>query len=274
MCAGMLAVDHAYRRQGLAALLISLTIDAMVVTRTPVLTLEALATNEAAMALYRRVGFVSAAKLRSYYSDGSDAIRLVKPVLIATTSAGSVLRHGRRGVLPSAATAESGSPTGREGPLFDRLALLPRFIHVGEPVRPSGGGGGSRVADPADERRPAETAQPSQHLRAKEESEEQEKRDGAAVAALGCLSSGCRRVSGESPCVWSVAEPWEPAVGATEESPAVPLLLQQFVNAAVGRLKNREKLHPAAAEAFRLQPLYRQLLSSALLSRPTPSQQQ
>ena len=75
-----LAVDPRHRRHGLGAALLANAEAAAYEADRAVLRLEVGAGNEAARALYRRAGYREVARLRRYYEDGSDAVRLEKPL--------------------------------------------------------------------------------------------------------------------------------------------------------------------------------------------------
>jgi ribosomal-protein-alanine N-acetyltransferase len=69
------AVDPDYRRQGIAAMLLTQLLKAACEKGARRFTLEVKSTNEAAITLYERFGFRAAGRRRGYYrEDGEDAI--------------------------------------------------------------------------------------------------------------------------------------------------------------------------------------------------------
>ncbi|MFN7940554.1 MAG: GNAT family N-acetyltransferase [Thermoanaerobaculia bacterium] len=68
------AVGARARRQGLAARLLTEAFALLAAGGRGVCLLEVRPGNEAAIALYRRLGFVASGLRRGYYSDGSDAL--------------------------------------------------------------------------------------------------------------------------------------------------------------------------------------------------------
>jgi [ribosomal protein S18]-alanine N-acetyltransferase len=68
-----LAVDPAWRRQGIASRLLH-AVERYAGRRTIVL--EARADNDAALALYRRHGYREAKRVENFYADGAAALRL------------------------------------------------------------------------------------------------------------------------------------------------------------------------------------------------------
>lgn len=74
---GMLAIDHNYRRLGIASKLVELSIDQMVKNyKCKEVMLETEITNRAALNLYDRIGFLREERLYRYYLNGQDALRL------------------------------------------------------------------------------------------------------------------------------------------------------------------------------------------------------
>jgi peptide alpha-N-acetyltransferase len=73
---GMLAVDPRYRKRGIASILVKRVLDRMKNYGTDECVLEAEITNQGALKLYRRLGFVRTKLLHNYYLSGSDAFRL------------------------------------------------------------------------------------------------------------------------------------------------------------------------------------------------------
>lgn len=76
----MLAVEAAYRGQGVATALVKMAIDAMARRRADEIVLETEETNIPAMRLYERLGFLRSKKLHRYYLNGNSAYRLVLPL--------------------------------------------------------------------------------------------------------------------------------------------------------------------------------------------------
>lgn len=77
---GMLAVEVPYRKQGIAAKLIDLSLDEMIKQGVDEIMLEAEVVNGAAIALYEKFGFVRSKRLYRYYLNQHDAYRLILPV--------------------------------------------------------------------------------------------------------------------------------------------------------------------------------------------------
>lgn len=75
-----LAVDPSRRQAGIGAALLSDAEAAAYDTDRALLRLEVGAGNDAALALYRRAGYRQVARLPGYYEDGSDGIRMEKPL--------------------------------------------------------------------------------------------------------------------------------------------------------------------------------------------------
>ncbi|KAH8174870.1 acetyltransferase (GNAT) family protein [Sarocladium implicatum] len=73
----MLAVASHYRGHGVATALVKRAIDAMANRRADEIVLETEETNEPAMRLYERLGFLRSKKLHRYYLNGNSAYRLV-----------------------------------------------------------------------------------------------------------------------------------------------------------------------------------------------------
>lgn len=74
---GMLAVDKRYRKRGLALKLVSTVLERMAKMGTvDECVLEAEVSNQGALSLYRRLGFLRTKLLHNYYLSGSDAFRL------------------------------------------------------------------------------------------------------------------------------------------------------------------------------------------------------
>ena len=79
----MLAVSSAYRGRGVATALVKRAIDAMTALEADEFVLETEETNQPAMRLYERPGFLRSKKLHRYYLNGNSAYRLVlllKPI--------------------------------------------------------------------------------------------------------------------------------------------------------------------------------------------------
>ena len=73
---GMLAVDPRYRKRGIASKLVNCVLGRMKELGTDECVLEAEVTNQGALSLYRRLGFLRTKLLHNYYLSGSDAFRL------------------------------------------------------------------------------------------------------------------------------------------------------------------------------------------------------
>uniref|UniRef100_A0A6N2MPC6 N-acetyltransferase domain-containing protein n=1 Tax=Salix viminalis TaxID=40686 RepID=A0A6N2MPC6_SALVM len=72
----MLVVIKPYRGRGIATELVTRSIQVMMESGCEEVTLEAEVTNEGALALYGRLGFIRAKRLFRYYLNGVDAFRL------------------------------------------------------------------------------------------------------------------------------------------------------------------------------------------------------
>lgn len=72
----MLAVDENYRKMKIGATLVKKAIEAMIVDMADEVVLETEVTNQAALQLYQRLGFVRDKRLFRYYLNGVDALRL------------------------------------------------------------------------------------------------------------------------------------------------------------------------------------------------------
>ncbi|KAF2088440.1 acyl-CoA N-acyltransferase [Saccharata proteae CBS 121410] len=73
----MLAVQEAYRGQGIATKLVKLAIDTMTARDADEIVLETEITNTASLRLYERLGFLRSKRLHRYYLNGNTAFRLV-----------------------------------------------------------------------------------------------------------------------------------------------------------------------------------------------------
>ncbi|KAI1105444.1 acyl-CoA N-acyltransferase [Jackrogersella minutella] len=73
----MLAVSSGFRGHGIATALVKMAIDAMAERHADEIVLETEETNESAMRLYERLGFLRSKKLHRYYLNGNSAYRLV-----------------------------------------------------------------------------------------------------------------------------------------------------------------------------------------------------
>ncbi|OBA22937.1 acyl-CoA N-acyltransferase [Metschnikowia bicuspidata var. bicuspidata NRRL YB-4993] len=79
---GMLVIDPAFRGQGLAKKLVQLSIRKMVEwDHVDEIMLETEVDNLAALHLYELFGFLRTKRMHRYYLNGSDAFRLILPVL-------------------------------------------------------------------------------------------------------------------------------------------------------------------------------------------------
>lgn len=75
------AVDPAMRRRGIGQLLLDTVLDTPEAKRASIMTLEVRASNHAALALYRRNGFLDIALRPRYYPDtDEDAVVMLKPL--------------------------------------------------------------------------------------------------------------------------------------------------------------------------------------------------
>ncbi|KAI9816572.1 MAG: N-alpha-acetyltransferase 30 [Pycnora praestabilis] len=73
----MLAVKEEHRGKGIATKLVRMAIDAMIERHAEEIALETEITNQAAMKLYERLGFLRSKRLHRYYLNGNTAYRLV-----------------------------------------------------------------------------------------------------------------------------------------------------------------------------------------------------
>lgn len=102
----MLAVQEAHRGRGIATHLVRLAIDAMIARDADEIVLETETSNEPAIKLYQRLGFLRSKRLHRYYLNGNSAFRLV---LYLKEGVGSVLTD------PFAAATAAGPGDGGEG---------------------------------------------------------------------------------------------------------------------------------------------------------------
>ncbi|KAI8894988.1 N-acetyltransferase MAK3-like protein [Globomyces pollinis-pini] len=72
----MLAVDSKYRKQGIGSKLVVHCIEQMKLKEADEIVLETELTNQAALNLYSRLGFMRDKRLARYYLNGVDAFRL------------------------------------------------------------------------------------------------------------------------------------------------------------------------------------------------------
>jgi ribosomal-protein-alanine N-acetyltransferase len=70
------AVSSDFRREGIATMLLRRTIDLLVGQEVVDFWLEVNPNNTGAIALYAKIGFEKMGTVKSYYSDGADAIRM------------------------------------------------------------------------------------------------------------------------------------------------------------------------------------------------------
>jgi ribosomal-protein-alanine N-acetyltransferase len=70
------AVRSSFRREGIATMLLRRTIDFLVGEEVVDFWLEVNPSNTGAIALYAKMGFEKMGTVKSYYSDGADAIRM------------------------------------------------------------------------------------------------------------------------------------------------------------------------------------------------------
>ncbi len=73
----MLATASEYRGRGIATNLVRMAVDAMIARDADEVVLETEVSNEGAMRLYERLGFMRSKKLWRYYLSGGTAYRLV-----------------------------------------------------------------------------------------------------------------------------------------------------------------------------------------------------
>lgn len=73
----MLATKDSHRGKGIATTLVRMALDMMIARDADEVALETEETNNAAMKLYERLGFLRSKKLHRYYLNGSSAYRLV-----------------------------------------------------------------------------------------------------------------------------------------------------------------------------------------------------
>lgn len=73
----MLAVSSSHRNHGIATALVKKALDKMIERGADEVVLETEETNQPAMKLYERLGFVRSKKLHRYYLNGNSAYRLV-----------------------------------------------------------------------------------------------------------------------------------------------------------------------------------------------------
>ena len=73
-----IAVDPTYRGRGIGATLLERALDTMRHQRVGAVKLEVRESNDPALALYRRYGFVHRRTARGYYADGENALVLVR----------------------------------------------------------------------------------------------------------------------------------------------------------------------------------------------------
>ena len=73
---GMLAVDPAYRKNGIGSTLVTKACKAMKEENADEVVLETEVSNKKALALYDRLGFIRDKRINRYYLNGVDAIRL------------------------------------------------------------------------------------------------------------------------------------------------------------------------------------------------------
>jgi N-alpha-acetyltransferase 30 len=72
----MLTVVKDCRSLGIGSMLVRMTIEGMIAVCTEEVALEAEVTNDGAIKLYEKLGFIRAKRLRRYYLNGNDAYRL------------------------------------------------------------------------------------------------------------------------------------------------------------------------------------------------------
>ncbi|WOO79660.1 N-alpha-acetyltransferase 30 [Vanrija pseudolonga] len=77
---GMLSVQRAWRRRGIARRLVELAIDEMEARGAQEIVLETEFDNNPSLTLYEKLGFVREKRLHRFYSNGKDAFRLILPL--------------------------------------------------------------------------------------------------------------------------------------------------------------------------------------------------
>ncbi len=75
-----IAVDAAYRRRGVARMLLDAVVQQAARTEADRLLLEVREDNDAALAFYARSGFVEVDRRRRYYRDGATAVVMLMPL--------------------------------------------------------------------------------------------------------------------------------------------------------------------------------------------------
>lgn len=73
-------VDKEYQGQGFGKMLLEFAINLCMLSKVQSISLEVRTTNEKAIALYEKYGFVFSHKREQYYSDGTDALVLIKKI--------------------------------------------------------------------------------------------------------------------------------------------------------------------------------------------------
>lgn len=81
-----IGVREAYRRQGIAELLLISAIDLAVMRNARVVTLEVRASNSAAQALYEKYGFTKVGTRRGYYTDNREDAVIMSTDIITSAS--------------------------------------------------------------------------------------------------------------------------------------------------------------------------------------------
>ena len=71
-------VDEEYQGQGFGSMMLEFVIELCEMSNINVLSLEVRESNEKAIALYEKYGFVFSHKRKNYYSNGEDALLLIK----------------------------------------------------------------------------------------------------------------------------------------------------------------------------------------------------
>ncbi|KAK8151462.1 GAG protein N-acetyltransferase [Phyllosticta citrichinensis] len=89
----MLAVQEAWRGQGIASKLVKLAIDAMTAREADEIVLETETSNTASLRLYERLGFLRSKRLHRYYLNGNTAFRLVLFLKEGTALKGSMMDY-------------------------------------------------------------------------------------------------------------------------------------------------------------------------------------
>ncbi len=75
-----IGISRRYQRRGLGEKLLSFCTNEAIGAECENLTLEVRKSNAPAIALYEKMGFITAATRKNYYEDGEDAFLMIKPI--------------------------------------------------------------------------------------------------------------------------------------------------------------------------------------------------